>query len=122
MNYEATIRQLRERRDFYGAAVTALEKIQQHEHGSVAIYAETPKRKSAKASAAMRAAWARRKAGANPQVADADILRTMSLKASDAATELGVTRQTIYIRRQTVKRSQANTPVNGSAGDPVSLQ
>ena len=33
MNYEATIRQLKERSQFYAAAASALEKIHEHENG-----------------------------------------------------------------------------------------
>lgn len=103
MDYQETIRRLKEQRDFYAAAVVALEAIHAHENPAV------PK---------ARTRAKKRRHVTSLDVSAEDITRTLSMKASAAAKELGVTTQQLYNLRS---RAKQRKPTNGSAGDPVSM-
>ena len=69
MNYDATIRELEEKRDFYSAAISALRKIATHDAEPVVAkkrYSRRPKFSAetrARMSEAARLRWARRNEG-----------------------------------------------------------
>lgn len=64
MNYAETIRSLEEKRDFYSAAIKALQKIARAEDGQPAVKKQRPRtpEQRARMAAAQRARHARAKA------------------------------------------------------------
>lgn len=112
MNYEQTIRQLKERRDFYGAAVTALEKIHAHENG-VTVNAAPKTRK--RVNVALREGWAKRRA----EMDWTPVINTMHMTIREAAAVMGCSYQTVTNRRKVYASIK---PTNGSAGEPISVQ
>ena len=115
MNYEQTIRQLKERRDFYAAAATAMEKIHLHENGGFTVNAAPKPRKRAgaakRASAAKREGWAKRREAMDWT----PVINTMHMTIREAAAVMGCSRQTVTNRRKTYESIKPN----GNGGEPV---
>lgn len=113
MNYEQTIRQLKERRDFYAAAATAMEKIHLHENGGFTVNAAPKPRK--RASAAKREGWAKRREAMDWT----PVINTMHMTIREAAAVMGCSYQTVANRRKVY----ASIKPNGNGGEPaVSVQ